>query len=370
MINIIHSVSIMNRAGQETLLMNLFRQIDKENFSFSFLCSLPYKGEYDDEILSLNGKIHHLKKDHLGSNDFFKYFSFVYDNYKFFCSNRQYNVLHIHNYHSFTSFLQILGAKAAGVKNIILHSHNSSAPHKYLHYIFRLILKLFRVEKFACSLEAAKWMYGSCKGVKIIKNGIISKDFIFNKTNRKLIRTEFNIRDSEILIGHIGRFNYQKNHTFLIDIFKELLDVQNNVKLCLVGEGELEESIKQKIKSLNIENKIIFAGIRSDIVNIYSAFDVFLFPSLFEGLPLVLVEAQANGLPCVISNTISPEAELTKCINKVSLNSSLQNWVNNVLQAASAGRLSTYDDIVSNGYDIITSKNELEKLYKNISHIS
>lgn len=363
MINIVHSVSVMNRAGQETFLMNILRNIDRERFKFIFLCSLPNVGDYDGEIKSLGGIISHLPINWLQKVKYLNYLGDIYAYYLYFKRNKQYQIFHIHNYHSFTTFLSVLGAKLAGVHTIIVHSHNSNAPHPLLHKLFRPILNLFKIERYACSQLASDWMFGKNKNVHIVKNGVNLKKFKFSKLERETLRSRLGISENEFLIGHIGRFNYQKNHTFLIDIFLEIHKICPEAKLLLLGDGELKNDIEDKVYVFNLEQSVLFEGIKSNISEYLSAMDLFLFPSLFEGLPVVLVEAQANGLTSVISNEISKEVVLSNNIYMESLERSPKEWANIVLSHKNDGHEIDVKNIKKNGYDIQNTVSILMEMY-------
>ena len=366
-IRVINSVLIMNRGGQETLLMNVLKNIDKSKFQYDFLCSLHRKGDYDDEIKSLGSKVYLLPYNSLSGKRIIGYFGDVYKYYSFFKNNKDIDILHIHSYHSFSIFIQVLGAKLGGCKRIVVHSHNSNAPHPRLHLVFRRFLSLFKIKKLACSELAASWMYGnSIDGVEVIKNGIILNNFEFNEEWRINKRKELGISEETLLVGHVGRLDYQKNHSFLLDIFSEVIKLAPSAMLVLVGKGPLENEIRAKIKALNLNDKVLLLGTRSDVNQLYSCFDVFLFPSLFEGLSVVLVEAQATGLQCVISDTNSKEVGLTKCVTFLSLNKSPYEWAQVVVKQATKQHEDTHQEMRKSGYDIVTSTRKLESIYIDI----
>lgn len=368
MIEVIHSVSIMNRAGQETLLMNIMRNIDLTKVHFSFLCSVDGEGDYDEEIRRLGGNIYDLGQCCLHRVKYLNYLGDIYVIYRFFSLHRcQFQIFQIHNYHSFNAFLQVLGAKLARVPKIIVHSHNSNALHPFLHSIFRKILNRMNIECFACSHLAAEWMFGN-KGDKayIVKNGIMVNDYVFDNQRRDKLRRQLGFQEGQLIVGHIGRFNYQKNHMFLLDIFKNIHLQDFEAKLILVGCGELENSIKQRIKELGLEHAVVLLGIRNDIPDLLCAFDVFLFPSLFEGLSVVLVEAQTTGLPCIISDTNSKEVKLTDNIHMLSLKAPVEEWADAVLKYRNMQRHNNADIMRKQGYDIKDTARILCQKYENI----
>ena len=358
----------MNRAGQETLLMNILRNINRNEVQYDFLCSSSKEGDYDEEIKRLGSNIYYLGDNRLSKFFILRDIYMLFNIFRFFCLHKDIDIFHIHNYHAYSAFLYILGSKMAGVKEIVLHSHNTSAPHPKLHFLFREILKIFKIHRFACSEAAAHWMYGKgCGDVSIVKNGIILQDFTYNEEWRTL-RLDFGIEDDVLLIGHIGRFNIQKNHSFLIEVFSEIVKKRPKSKLLLVGRGELESEIRDKVHKLNLKDKVIFAGVRSDVNKLLSCIDVYLFPSLYEGLPVVMIEVQASSLPCVASDNISPEVEITKYVNFLSLDLTKEIWADKVIQMSSMKRDSTHDVIQRSGYDISQTTRFLLSFYSNLKN--
>ena len=260
-----------------------------------------------------------------------------------------------------------MGAKFGKVNDIIVHSHNNNAPNPKFHNIIRPILKYFKLTRLACSLSAGKWMFGN-SSFKVIKNGIESDKYIFNSAHRLDKRNEFKISEKDKLICHIGRFNYQKNHKFILSVFKEVLSIDDNYKLLLIGKGELENEIRELSSSLGLCDKVIFAGTRDDIPKILSASDVFFFPSLFEGLGIVMIEAQANNLPIVCSDVIPNEAILSNDVSQLSLTeNSVTDWANALIKQANTKRNSNGLLLVrQSGFDIFNSIKEITSLYKNV----
>lgn len=369
MIEIVHSVVIMNRGGQETLLMNLMRTIGKSEISFSFLCSeeaLGVKGDYDDEICKLGGHIYYLKKNQLSKIKFLKRFGVLLQTKRFFVEHPQFNIFHIHTCHAFYAMPLLIGAKMAGVKTIIIHSHNTKGPRRWLHILAKPFLNMFSFERYACSEDAAKWLFGKAYSkTLVVKNGIILDEFSFDKNARVRIRKELGIDDNALLIGHVGRFNFQKNHKKVIDVFRIVEKKCPDSRLVLVGVGELKQEIENYAYNCGILNKVIFAGIRNDVNKLMSAFDVFLFPSLFEGLGIVLIEAQAAGLPCVISNTIPDDVNLTKYVYRLSLEDDEELWADRIINCKGQRESEPIEMIRKNGYDIVYSASVLRHNYIN-----
>ena len=360
MVKVLHWVSVMDRGGQETFIMNVYRNIDREKVQFDFLCSLDRKGDYDDEIKSLGGKIIYLDIIRRGGK-FSKYYFELKGTAKFLSKIvNEYDVIHLHNYHTFSSYIEVKACKKAGFKNIILHSHNSCAPRIRLHKFFKPLLSRQKITRYACSQEAGKWLHGK-KPFEVIYNGIDTSQFYYDKENRLKLREELGLTDN-FVIGMVGRFNYQKNHLFALDIFDECLKINNSARLVLVGKGELEQQIRQKIDKLNLSDKVIFLGTRNDVNKLMSAFDVLLMPSIFEGLSVVLVEAQYSCLSAVVSDVMSPQTYISNLLHTVSLNENLKIWADKVFQVNNINREEVF--IKQNLFDIRRVAENLYEKYK------
>lgn len=342
----------MNRGGAETFLMKIYRGLDKTKYQMDFAVAFPQKGDYDDEILSMGGRIFHIVPK---SRGLFKNFNDV----RKLVKTEQYKYV-LRTSQNSLSALELFAARLGGAKVCTYRSSNSGTVAGLwkiilVHHIFSFMPKIIPDVKIAPSTKAAEFMFGKdCikKGkAHLLHNALDYDSFRFNEENRKRIREEMGLENA-CIIGHIGRFNKQKNHDFLIDIFKTISQKNENVRLVMVGVGELEEQIKNKVKSLQLEDKVVFLGLRSDVPNILSAFDVLLFPSFFEGMPNVVIEAQASGLPCVISDAITPEADITGLVKYCSLSESTDVWAEKVFERISNGRKDTFDDFVREGYNL------------------
>ena len=228
-------------------------------------------------------------------------------------------------------------------------------------------MKKYATDYFACSYLAGEWLFGKNNikngKVKVIHNAVNYDRFKYDEKIRKEIRKEFKIKDNELLFGNVGRFIVQKNHTFLIDIFKEIHKKNKNTKLILVGIGEKEEEIKEKVKRLDLDNFVIFAGFRKDVNKIMQAMDVFLLPSICEGLPIVGVEAQAAGIPSFASkDVVTSEAKISKVFNFISLDKKAEEWADIILNS-DLTRKDTKDELKKAGYFIEDSAKELVDFY-------
>lgn len=359
-IRVLQVVTHMNRGGLETMLMNYYRNIDRNKVQFDFLTHRPEseKKDYDDEIRSLGGKIYHMPV----LNPFSPGYKKSLD--QFFKEHKEYKIVHSHL--DCLSAYPLKAAKKNGVPIRIAHSHNTS-QEKNLKYLIKDYSKKqipkYATHLFACGKEAGQWMFGKHK-FQIMNNAIDAKKFIYNEEIRKQKRAELGVED-KFVIGHVGRFNLQKNHEFLIQCFKAFLQKNSDAVLLLVGNGDLQEKARQQVKGYGIEDYVKFLGLREDIPQLLQAMDLFLFPSLFEGLPVTLVEAQAAGLPCVISDTITDEIMITDTISKVSLDADADQWISTISKYKQSPRKDTMAEIKKHGFDIEKNARWLEEFYIN-----
>lgn len=348
-------VGSMNAGGAETFLMKLYRSLDKSQYQMDFIVAIKEKGYYDEEILSLGGRIFHVSPKSVG---FFKNFNEIINIVRI---NQYKSVLRV-SQHSLSA-TDLLAARFGGAKKLSFRSSNSntldaSTKEFFLHKMFLFMPKLFSNVKIAPSTEAAEFMFGKdcVKNGKatILHNALDLDTYRFDEKWRVKVRSEFEITNETLVIGHVGRFMKQKNHEFLINVFNEIHRMKSRSKLLLIGTGELESQIKMQVKKLGLENDVIFAGIRSDIPAVLSAMDVFLFPSFYEGMPNTVIEAQSTGLPCIVSDTITREAKITDIVNYVSLNESTTVWASKVSkQAELVVDRETYHVLMKkSGYDI------------------
>lgn len=306
-IRVLQVFTILNRGGAETMIMNYYRHIDRTKVQFDFLVHREEPGAYEEEIKALGGRIYRLPP--LYPRHFKKYKKEVQ---AFFKQHKEYKIIHGHI--SELGYFLYKEASRQQVPVIICHAHNSSmildikAPIRwYWKHVCRSVI----TDRFTCSPEAARWMFGNKTKQCIIQmnNAVDTDEFRFNYKKSDNIKKVLRVED-KIVLGHVGRFNEQKNHKFLIEFFGELNRQNNKTVLLLVGTGDLEDRIREQVKQLGIEKNVIFLGSRSDVSELLQAFDVFVFPSLFEGLPVTLIEAQAAGLPCLISDKISRNVDM------------------------------------------------------------
>lgn len=367
MIKILQVIGIMNRGGAETMIMNLYRTIDKTKIQFDFVVHTTEIGAFDNEIEAYGGKVFHCPK-YDGKNHF--QYKKWWDN--FFARNSEnYKIVHGHIGSTASIYLSI--AKKYGLYTIA-HSHNTDGKQSLKNYLYKLMsynTRHIADSFFACSYVAGVDRYGkhiadNSSKFTVLKNAIDTEQFLFNADFRNEIRSEFDIAEDKIVVGHIGRFNIQKNHKFLADIAYETLKKNDNIVFMFVGDGDLKDDIENKINSLGIQKNVIFTGVRSDVNKFYQAFDLFLFPSFFEGLPVTLVEAQASGLKCLVSDRITDEVSITDLIVYKSIDDSAESWADEIFKVISFNRKNEFKQIIDSGYDINTTSKWLMNFYINV----
>lgn len=360
-VRVLQIVTTMNRGGLETMLMNYYRAIDRSRIQFDFLVHTQNHSDYEEEIRSLGGKIYHIQR----MNPFSARYKQDLDH--FFRIHPEYSIVHVHQ-----DCMSAVALKAAQKNRIpcrIAHCHNASQD-KNIKYIikslYRHSIKKYSTDLFSCSQAAGNWMFQT-SNFQILKNGINASEYMYSDAARSLIRNELGIGDQAVVIGHVGRFNAVKNHTFLIKLFHEYHRENKNSILLLVGTGDLENKIKKEVTELGLNNSVIFTGVRSDVNRLLCAMDIFVFPSLYEGTPMVLIEAQASGLPCVISEGIPSDCRITDLITRNPLNNSTQDWIQTIqmmlIQNKKTDRNKYPSLICRAGYDINKNAESLSSFY-------
>lgn len=353
-----------NIGGIETFIINNYRKIDKTKFQFDFINMYDNPLCFEEEIKSLGGKIYHVKSE--------KKHPFCFSRtLKKIIKDNDYKIVHIHkNSLAFISSVRI--AKKCGAK-VIIHSHNtkSTKPNFIINTMHNINKK--RLDKigdmfYGCSMQAANWMFNrkilDSNRFILFNNSIDVNKFRFDKTIRNKKRKELCLNEKEIVIGHVGRFIEQKNHDFLIDIFNEINKKNKNTRLVLIGEGELFEKIKSKVKNLDLEKNIMFLKKRLDVNELFQAFDIFLLPSLYEGLPIVGVEAQCSGLQCFFSENVTKEILLLSNSKMLDINLGPKKWADIILNnyEQNLTRDEAYLKVSESGFDI---DKEIKKLQSN-----
>lgn len=363
MIRILHSVSNMDRAGIETMLMNYYRYMDKSKVQFDFLCNKKKPGAYDDEIKSMGGRIYHTP----GLNPV-KYPEYLKFMGKLFHEHPEYKIVEAHN-----GALGVYALHAAKVSKIpvrIFHAHGASITKDWklpIKLVCKAMLPANMNEHYSCGVEAARCYFGdkvvSENDYVLIPNAIKISNFVFNDLTREKIRRENRLEDKHV-IGHVGRFMAQKNHMFLLDVFAEVYKLDEKAQLVLLGDGELMEAVKQKAEKLNLEKNITFVGNVGNANEWYQAFDCFVLPSIWEGLPVVGVEAQAADLPCVFSANVTREIGFSERAEFVGLDEPLNKWARTIGKALlQTDRVDRTDLITKKHYNIEVEAERLQERY-------
>ena len=358
MIRVLQVVTHMNRGGLETMLMNYYRHIDRTQVQFDFLTHREYDGDYGEEIKTLGGIIYHLPVLNPFSN------SYKAALRSFFKEHPEYQIVHVHQ--DCLSSVILKEAKKCKVPVRIAHSHNSSQDKniKYpIKMFWRLFIPKYATDLLACSNDAGKWMFRG-EDFSVLNNAIDAELYKYSPQRKSEQRTKLGILENELVVGHVGRFSPAKNHAFLLDIFYEIRK-QIPSKFLLVGDGELRSDIEKKIADLKLQDRVILTGVRDDVADLLQAMDVFVFPSHYEGLPVTMIEAQAAGLPCLISDKVPIECKKTDLVRQLPLSAGAKVWATAVIDAAKTDRLDTYSEIKNAGFDIAENARKLQKYYLN-----
>ena len=365
-IRILQVIGSMNRGGAETMIMNLYRNVDRSKVQFDFLLHNTKPGAYDDEIRALGGKLYYIQR-------FRGYNSLRY--YKeccaFFKAHHEIRVVHGHIGSSASIYLT--AAKKYGCFTIA-HSHNAENRirnlHDLLYKVFSSNTDKIADQLFGCSTKAGISRYGeaavSSSKYRNFNNGIELDRYTLNQVAREKIRKEFGISDGAPVIGTVGRLTTQKNPEMMLSIFENITSIDRDARCIWVGTGELKDEISGKIKSKGLEDKVYLTGVRSDVPDILQAMDCFVFPSLWEGLPLTIVEAQAAGLGIVLSDVISHEVEVTDQLIWKSLSDTPESWASACLSVAKhtqENRVNPFEDIRDHGYDAKDTAKWLQDFY-------
>lgn len=348
--------------GVEAVVMNYYRHIDREKIQFDFICDDDSTCIPKEEIESLGGKVILIPP----YQKVLKY----HKKLKNILKDGQYKIVHSHI--NALSVFSLWAAKSAKVPVRIAHSHSTSNKKEWkktlLKNLLRPFSKVFATDYFCCSELAGRWLFGNKiydEGkVYLLNNAIDVDKFKYNEEIRKQKRKELKIKDNELVIGHIGRFVQQKNHEFLIEIFNEIHKQNKNTILLLAGDGPLKEEIENKVKELGLEKNVQFLGQRKDANELYQAFDAFVLPSLYEGLPVVGVEAQAAGLPCFFSTDMTKETKVLDESIFIELVSTPKQWSDTILKVLKEiKRKDTSKEITDNNFNITVEAEKLEQHY-------
>jgi len=368
MLHVLHVIGQMGYGGAETLIMNWYRQLDRTKIQFDFVENDEGRAAYDDEIEHLGGRIFHCPRFR-GYN----LIQYLWWWYKFLRKHsREY--IAVHGHIGSTAAMYLAMAKHYGIFTIA-HSHSTDGKlnfksflYKVLAYPTRYIADYF----FGCSKEAilnryGRWVYDNKNISSVLNNAIDVQKFAYAPSVREELRCNLGIGDDEVVIGHVGRFVEVKNHQFLLQIFAKIVAKHPSARLLLVGDGALRQQIVEQAGALGIFDKIIMTGVRDDVYNWYQAMDVFVFPSSYEGFGIVALEAQVSGLPCILSDNIPHEIDVTDLVTHVSLQDSAEAWTEVILSKMDLPRQGRQEEIQNAGFDARAAVRRLEDFYIGIA---
>lgn len=364
-LRVVHIIGKVEMGGVQAVVMNYYRNIDKTKVQFDFIIDGYNETPIDKEIESMGGKVYKIEP----------YEKNIFKNmlqcYKIFKTNK-YTIVHCHL--NTLSVFPLFVAWICKIKIRICHNHSTAAKGEgkknLIKYILLPFSKLFATHYCACSELSGRWIFGNNfynKGkVKLIKNAIDINKYSYNKSVRDKKREQMNL-NNKFVIGHVGRFVFSKNHNFLIDIFNEAYKINNNLILVLIGDGQLKNQIQYKVKKLGLKDNILFLGNRFDVPELMQAMDLFLLPSFYEGLPVVGIEAQAAGLKCIFSDSITYETKITDLVEFISLNKSSKYWANQIIKYSNGyNRENTDIRIKKARYEIKIAAHNLLLWYKKL----
>lgn len=367
MIRVLQSVSNMDRAGIETMLMNYYRHIDRSEVQFDFIVNKSKPGDYDEEIRRMGGRI--FQSPGLNPLHYPAYLRFVKS---IAAQDSSIRILHAHN--EAMGLYALNGAKYAGIKVRIAHAHNTNIIRDYkwpLKMFCKHFLASSATDLWSCGRDAGIYFFGEKnwneRGM-ILHNAIEIPRFRFEPSVRAQMRARYGL-DGKTVLGHVGRFNVQKNHDRILSIFACYLKQHPDSALVLIGEGERMQEVKDKARALGIESAVLFAGLQSNVNDWYQMMDLFLMPSLFEGLPVVGIEAQASGLSCVFSDAVPDEVLLSEHSVQIPLTASDDVWAGQIAQMVRSpfDRVQGEQIVRDAGYDIDIEAKRLQELYLKMS---
>lgn len=353
-LRVLQVISGMGSGGAEAFLMNMYRNVDRSKVQFDFLLRSD-ENIYEDEINKLGGKIYY-------TASFPKHYLKNKYQVRSILKNNQYEVVHVHA-NALFYMTALTEAKRAGVPCRIMHSHSTAPLYSWsvpIHTFNQKRIEKLTTYKFACSMGAAQWMFG--KQCMVIKNAIDLEKFQYDEAARKAVRKELNISDDTFVLGHVGRFLPVKNHQFILDVFSEIVRQRENSALVLVGTGKLLSEIQRQAEQKGIAEKVLFLGVRKDVNRVLNAFDIFIFPSLYEGLGISAIESQANGLYTFCSENIPSEVYTTSLAQCLNISAGFQYWAEQILSSDTA-HIDNLKKLRESGYDIREEAQRLQNIY-------
>ncbi len=358
-------IQLLRRGGVELAALNFAKALSKEKYAVTLLLVNPDEAqdkELEQEVKAQGFEIVEIPRN---CNSYLKKYKFISE----LMSRNGFYAVHSHVL--FFSGIVMLAARKNGIKKRLCHSHLSKwnrkegVAFKFYKNAMRFLINLFATDRLACSYEAGCFLYGKGKYEKngvFIANAIDTEKYSFNEEARGRIRNEFSVSDNEVLVGHIGTIYKIKNQVFLTEVLAEMQKRNAGVKLLLVGEELEREAVEEKAKSLGVAERIIFAGQRSNINEILQAMDIMIFPSLFEGLPISLIEAQASSLPCLVSNAVTQDVKFNDNVEFMSLNESAEKWAEKAFEMLNESRKAVSTEKLRESYDISACAKRLNEI--------
>ena len=359
-IRVAQMMTDMNYGGVEMVVMNYYRHIDRTKVQFDFFALEGSAVPQREEIERLGGRVYIVPKyTHLSA--------YEKDIIRLFKQN-QYKI--VHSYMNTLSVFSLWGAKKAGVPNRIAHNHSTAGKGEtkknIIKYALRPFAKIYPTKLCACSQYAGEWLYGKSAEFQVFNNAIDLSRYSYDPQKAAAVRKELGLED-KLVVGHIGRFCYQKNHDFLIDIFNEIHKQRQEAVLLLIGEGELEQDIRNKVKKLGLTDSVCFMGKQKDTSKFYQAMDCFVLPSRYEGLGVVAIEAQACSVPVICSTAVPKDAKITSSVKFIGLDESSSNWADCVLDVIKTQvKRNEREEVRKAGYDIEVEAQKLTDFYEEL----
>ena len=367
-IRILQCTAVLNVGGIQNMIMSLYRCIDKDAFAYDFLTGGGDEHYYyEDEIEALGGHVYRVPKR---SSSFIKHHIEFYKAVK----RGNYDVVHFHAINAYFTALEVLAARLAGAKAIIVHSHSTSdwrqkeRKHGILNAAAQRMLKVMVMRRISCSLAAARWLFGEKDRVTIFPLPVDTAAYRYNADDRERLRAEYGVTGKRVY-AHTGRFSEEKNHAFLIECFKKVVALDENAVLFLMGDGPTRQQIETLVRDKGLEDKVIFFGNVNDVGDKLKAADVFVLPSLYEGFPTVVLEAQAAGLKCFVSDRVTNEICTTDLVRQLPLDEGASYWAKELMSAklCSAEEKLHANDAIRENYDTAVVTAKLEAMYRELS---
>lgn len=360
-IKVAQVIGKLNAAGVEAVINNYYRFVDRDRFQFDFYIDADSNCKPPLELENMGARYIVIPP----YQELFKYLKTLEAHFR----EEKYDIVHV-NMNTLSVFA-LWAAKRAGVPVRINHNHSTASKTEVKRNVIKNILrpfaKFFATDYMACSKYAGEWLFGkkdvASGKVKILNNAIALEKFDYNEEIRRQVREELGLTNA-VVIGHVGRFSHQKNHKKLIDIFKCVVAKENDAVLLLIGMGELQDDIRKMVKDNELEDKVLFLGVRKDVDRLYQAMDAFVLPSFYEGLPVVAIEAQASGTPCVLSDAMTKETKVVDNAIFMNLEESDEKWAEMIMESVKKSKMHNADELKNAGFDIRTEAVKLMEFYE------